>query len=130
MNDGEAKREARRIRRPLTSEERQRLTETRRTLDEDEKGEILALAKRFRLARRHGLAILHDALRLLAKERQDQGVSLQTLSERTGIAKGNLSRLENADGSNPTLATITALADALGKDVLIVLADKADATGH
>lgn len=126
MNDRETKREVRRIRRPLTDAERERLAATRKTIDEDEKEEILALAKRFRAARRHGLAILHDALRLLAKERQAQGVSLQTLSERTGIAKGNLSRLENDDEANPTLATITALADALGKDVLIVLADKAE----
>jgi DNA-binding Xre family transcriptional regulator len=125
MTDQESKRKVRRIRRPLTEPERAHLAETRATLDAHEKEEILVLAKRFRAARRQGLAILHDALRLLAKERQTQGVSLQTLSERTGIAKGNLSRLENDEQANPTLATITTLADALGKDVLIVLADKA-----
>lgn len=124
MSERETKREVRRVRRPLTDDERRRIAETRATIEGEEKDEIVALAKRFRAARRQGLAILHDALRLLARERQDQGVSLQTLSERTGIAKGNLSRLENDDEANPTLATIATLADALGKDVLIVLADK------
>jgi transcriptional regulator with XRE-family HTH domain len=47
------------------------------------------------------------------------------MKARTGIEKGNLSRLENAPNPNPTIDTLTRYADAVGKEVVITLVDKA-----
>jgi transcriptional regulator with XRE-family HTH domain len=38
--------------------------------------------------------------------REELGVSLTKLAERTGMTVGNLSRLENMDGPNPTIETL------------------------
>jgi transcriptional regulator with XRE-family HTH domain len=51
-------------------------------------------------------------------------LSLADIRERTGIDKSNLSRLENDAGANPTLDTLTRYAEAVGKKLEIVLADK------
>jgi len=40
------------------------------------------------------------------------------------MAKSNLSKLENAADSNPTVATLVNYADALGKKLVIQLVDK------
>ena len=69
-------------------------------------------------------ATLQDALRLLRAERVRQGLSLADIQDRTGIERPNLSRLENEGSSNPTVATLTRYAEALGKRLVIVLADR------
>ena len=51
-------------------------------------------------------------------------MSLSDIEQRTGIAKSNLSRLENDEHVNPTIATLSNYADALGKKLVIELADK------
>ena len=63
-------------------------------------------------------------MRLLLAERTRQGLSLADLQARTGIARSALSRLETDADANPTLTTITRYAEALGKDLQILLADK------
>jgi len=50
-------------------------------------------------------------------------LSLAEVSERTGMERPNLSRLENEAESNPTIATLTRYAEALGKRLFIALAD-------
>jgi transcriptional regulator with XRE-family HTH domain len=50
---------------------------------------------------------------------------LADIKARTGIEKGNLSRLENAPNPNPTIDTLARYADAVGKEVVITLIDKA-----
>ena len=47
---------------------------------------------------------------------QEKGVSLVSLSEATGIEKGNLSALVN-DKRNPTLRTLMGIAKALGVNI-------------
>lgn len=116
-------REVRRIYRELTPDEKARHAEGLAEAEAD-KEEILSLAKHFRAARREGAAALEQALRLLRSEREQQGLSLSDIQERTGIAKSNLSRLETDEHANPTIATLANYAEALGKKVLIVLADK------
>lgn len=118
------KREAKRLYRELTPDERTRVTAAREQIDREEKGEILELAKRFRTARRSGAAALDEALQVLKAERESQGLSLGEIEQRTGIAKSNLSRLENDEHVNPTIATLSNYADALGKKLVIALADK------
>jgi transcriptional regulator with XRE-family HTH domain len=45
------------------------------------------------------------------------------MKERTGIERSTLSRLENDAEANPTVDTLTKYAAAVGKKVLVVLAD-------
>ena len=60
---------------------------------------------------------------MLKAERLRQGLSLSDVEARTGIERPNLSRLENEAKANPTVSTLTRYAEALGKKLLIVLAD-------
>ena len=55
-------------------------------------------------------------------------LSLADIQDRTGIERPNLSRLENEGSSNPTVATLTRYAEALGKRLVIVLVDRLGGT--
>ena len=57
-------------------------------------------------------------------KREALGLTLADMKERTGIEKGNLSRLENATNPNPTIDTLVRYADAVGKELVIELVDK------
>jgi DNA-binding phage protein len=117
------KRQAQHVHRQLTSEERARVNETRRLTDV-EAAEIRRKAKQLKAKSDAARATLQDALRLLKAERVRQGLSLADIQDRTGIERPNLSRLENEGSSNPTVATLTRYAEALGKRLVIVLTDR------
>jgi len=117
------RREARHVHRKLTPAESARVAEARRLI-EGEKDEIRRKARDYKLAYDAGQAALEQALQLLKAERQRQGLSLSDIEERTGIGRPNLSRLENEAESNPTVTTLTRYAEALGKKLMIVLADQ------
>ena len=78
---------------------------------EREKPRLIAVGQRIR--QRYDR--LQDMLSALKAEREHQGVSLSELSRRTGISKASLSRLENDRMANPTVATLSRIADALGR---------------
>ncbi len=59
------------------------------------------------------LALL-SALAALKQERGRQGLSLAAVSERSGLDKAMLSRLENGKILNPTVATLWSYAGAIG----------------
>jgi hypothetical protein len=59
----------------------------------------------------------------LKARRQRRGLSLAGLARLTGIAKPNLSRLENSIHSTPTLDTLERYARAVGMTVRIELAE-------
>lgn len=71
----------------------------------------------------------HDRLRAilqtLVAERKRQGLSLTDLAARTGIAKPNLSRLENRHHTTPNLDTLERYAQAVGKTLRVELVDAA-----
>jgi len=119
-----ATRKSHRLHLELTPDQQATIDEVRRTIEAEEKNEIVALAKRLRNAKRRGMATLEETLKVLKNEREAQGVSLAVMEERTGMAKSNLSKLENAADSNPTVATLVNYADALGKKLVIQLVDK------
>ena len=73
----------------------------------------LRAAKQLSLARR--------TLTLLLEEKERQSVSLAQLEERSGITRGNLSKLWNDPDPNATLATIERIADAMGVKVCVTL---------
>jgi len=116
-------REARHVRRSLTAEERARVSEARRLVALDE-NEIRHQAREYQRAHDAAQSALADALRLLKAERIRMGLSLADVEDRTGISRPNLSRLENEAQANPTVATLTRYAEALGKRLLITLADQ------
>ena len=71
---------------------------------------------------------LRSAFQLLKAIRKNQGTSLGTVAERTGITKASLSRLENNPDLNVTLTTVTRVAEALGCDLRITVAPRMLAT--
>lgn len=113
-----AERQAKRVRRELTPEEKQRWLQAQKEV-ESEKEEILATGRRLKAAHQRVKVAVHDAFQLLKAERQAQGLSLSDLEERTGIGRAALSRLENDTEPNPTVVTLTRYADALGKRLVV-----------
>lgn len=117
-------RKLQRVRLELTEEQQATFDEVRQKLEAEEKSEIVALARRLRQAKRRGRQAIQETLRVLKLEREAQGISLSAMEERSGMAKSNLSKLENAVDSDPTVATLMNYADALGKRLVITLVDK------
>ncbi len=66
---------------------------------------------------------LKQAIHILKAEREKAGLSLAALAKRTGIDKAALSRLENGKQPNPTMATLSRYAAALGKEVCLAFRD-------
>lgn len=60
------------------------------------------------------------ALRAL---REQQGLSITDLAERTGMDRAMISRLENGQIDNPTIVTMSRYAKALGKKVVVSLVE-------
>jgi hypothetical protein len=119
-------RQAKRITRLLSEEDRVKYRRLREQLDR-EKPEILELARRFKREQDAANSDLLEACQLLKNERERQGLSLSDIEERTGITRSALSRLENGLSNNPTVATLNRYALALGKHLVISLADGAPA---
>ena len=113
-----AKRQAKRIHRELTPEEKQRWKRAGKEA-ESQKGEILAKGRRIKAARKRVNAAVREAMKALKRERQAQGLSLSDVEKRTGIGRAALSRLENETELNPTVVTLTRYAEALGKEVVV-----------
>jgi DNA-binding Xre family transcriptional regulator len=117
-----AKERGKRVYRKATSEERARHTAIRQQI-KDELPEIKNRAKqRLSLLKKEGTP-LRQILGALRAERQRQGLSLADINERTGIDRAALSRLENNEEANPTLATLERYAEAIGKQVVVILSE-------
>ncbi len=114
------KRQIRNVNKALTEEERDRHARIRGQVEE-EKPELMARGRR--AEERHNR--LREAVGALKATREALGLTLADIKARTGIEKGNLSRLENAPNPNPTIETLTRYADAVGKELVITLVDKA-----
>jgi transcriptional regulator with XRE-family HTH domain len=69
-----------------------------------------------------------ETLAELRRERERQGLSLTDMSERTGLDRATLSKLETGKLANPTLATLRRYAQALGKRLSWSLKDLATPT--
>jgi DNA-binding XRE family transcriptional regulator len=65
-----------------------------------------------------------SAVRHLRSARKAAGLSLDAAARRTGIDKAALSRLENGVADNPTINTLNRYAAALGKVLLLRIADE------
>jgi len=117
-----AKKQAKRIYRSATNEERARHAKLRKQIA-DELPEIKRRAKeRLALLKKEGTP-LRQVVGALRAERERQGLSLKDLHERTGIDRAALSRLENNEDANPTLATLERYAEAVGKQMVVLLSE-------
>ena len=66
---------------------------------------------------------IRQVVRSLKAERLRLGLSLADMYDRTGIDRAALSRLENNEEANPTLSTLERYAGAVGKQMIVLLAD-------
>lgn len=103
----------------LTAEEAAKYRKIREQV-EVEKPEINARI-RAQLTRARDLAEVFSELK---RVREDKGLSLSDLQNITGIDRSTLSKLETGQRANYTLETVLRYAEALGKQVLVTLADK------
>src|SRR4051794_14727154 len=62
-----------------------------------------------------------SAVAMLKQDRERQGLTLAEVSERSGLDKGMLSRLENGKILNPTITTLWRYAEAVGSRVSLVV---------
>lgn len=62
-------------------------------------------------------------LGLLKDAREAKGMSLGDLTERTGMDRSALSKLENGQRVNPTVETLVRYAQAVGKRLVVSLSD-------
>jgi XRE family transcriptional regulator, regulator of sulfur utilization len=61
------------------------------------------------------------AIAELKRQRDERGLSLTDVSERSGLDRALLSRLENGKILNPTMATLWRYADAIGAQVSLAV---------
>ena len=111
-------RKIRSVNKALTDEERVRHRVIREQI-EQEKAVLMARGRRAKA--RH--TMLREAVAALKTTRETLGLSLADIKTSTGIAKSNLSRLENDPLANPTIDTLCRYAEAVGKEIVITLVD-------
>jgi DNA-binding XRE family transcriptional regulator len=79
------------------------------------------------IARHHqrtaALDQVQELLAQLKAAREEQGLSLADLSERTGMDRSALSKLETGQRPNPTVETLVRYAHAVGKRLVVSLTD-------
>ncbi len=66
---------------------------------------------------------LQELLRQLKAAREAKGLSLADLTKLTGMDRSALSKLETGQRANPTVETLVRYAEAVGKRLLVSLAD-------
>jgi DNA-binding XRE family transcriptional regulator len=80
------------------------------------------------IARHHArmavLDHLHELLGQLKAAREAKGLSLADLTELTGMDRSALSKLETGQRPNPTIETLARYAEAVGKRLVVSLADE------
>ena len=74
-------------------------------------------------ARIASLDQLHELLMQLKAAREAKGLSLSDVTELTGMDRSALSKLETGQRANPTVETLVRYAEAVGKRLVVSLAD-------
>jgi DNA-binding XRE family transcriptional regulator len=79
------------------------------------------------IARHHARGAIRDHLQELLQQlkaaREEKGLSLADVTELTGMDRSALSKLESGLRPNPTLETLARYAEAVGKRLVVTLAD-------
>jgi DNA-binding XRE family transcriptional regulator len=66
---------------------------------------------------------LDELLKQLKAAREERGLSLADLTDLTGMDRSALSKLETGQRPNPTVETLVRYAEAVGKRLVVSLAD-------
>ena len=119
-----AKKLRKRINREATADEKKRHARIRKQVTDELPDLRRRAQEKLREIETNAVEIRHIIARLKG-ERERQGLSLTDMKDRTGIDRSALSRLENNEDANPTVNTLARYADAVGKEMLVVLADSA-----
>ena len=98
----------------ITPEKLAEIRELRKKIDHEEKDQIIAKGKAA-FARHEKIK---KTITRLKAARVERHLTLEQVSERSGIGKANLSRLENESSPNPTLDTVLRISEAVGFEVL------------
>lgn len=104
--------------RRLTPEEAAKYREVRKQVAE----ELPELIQRHQ-ERAAALDQLEGVLDQLKAARQAKGLSLSDLTKLTGMDRSALSKLETGQRSNPTVETLVRYAEAVGKRLVVELAE-------
>jgi DNA-binding XRE family transcriptional regulator len=79
------------------------------------------------IARHHQRMAAADQLQELLKQlkaaREEKGLSLADLAERTGMDRSAISKLETGQRPNPTMETLVRYAEAVGKHLVVSLTE-------
>jgi DNA-binding XRE family transcriptional regulator len=67
---------------------------------------------------------IDELLKQLKLAREAKGLSLTDMTQRTGMDRSALSKLETGQRSNPTVETLVRYAEAVGKRLVVSLADE------
>ena len=103
---------------PLAPDEAEKLRDVRRKIAE-ELPELCARHHEREAVAEH----LKVVLAQLKNAREERGLSLTDLMQRTGMERSALSKLETGQRPNPTIETLKRYAEAVGKRIVITLAD-------
>jgi DNA-binding XRE family transcriptional regulator len=80
------------------------------------------------IARHHDRVSTLDQFGVLLKQlkaaREERGLSLSDLTEITGMDRSAISKLETGQRPNPTIETLARYAEAVGKHLVVALADE------
>ena len=104
----------------LTSEEVGKYTAIREQVSE----ELPDLVARH-VERGKAIDQLQAVLSALKTAREAKGLSLAQMMELTGMDSSSLSKLETGQRANPTVETLVRYAEAVGKRLVVTLADAA-----
>jgi DNA-binding XRE family transcriptional regulator len=104
--------------RRLTPEEAARYKAVRRQIAE----ELPELVARHH-QRTAALDQIGGLLQQLKAAREEQGLSLADVTQRTGMDRSALSKLETGQRPNPTVETLVRYAEAVGKRLVVSLKD-------
>lgn len=83
-------------------------------LADSNKEEFLALGRKFKREYDQYLAELDEVFRALRAERERQGLSLADVSQRMGVPRESICRLENLERGNFQITTVQRYAEAWG----------------
>lgn len=67
---------------------------------------------------------MDELLKQLKSAREERGMSLADVTERTGMDRSALSKLENGQRPNPTVDTLVRYAEVVGKRLVVTLVDE------
>lgn len=80
------------------------------------------------IERHHERMAILDQMRALVAQlkaaREAKGLSLADVTARTGMDRSALSKLETGQRANPTVETLVRYAEAVGKRLIVTLADE------